>query len=568
MVSLWGTKRDDDDDDDNEPSDPTHGQSSRPSYESREPDENTRLLGSQRQRHADGYLDPNDPAVSPYNLWSVRFTRYLTVLILVVTFLWWVLLLVSIFVSPPGLHSRGSGFFDFSYTTLTLGNLLVALLFFATPSAAMRTSAALIALMLLVDMILILAAKRIRLEEGWVGIASVVWAVVVAIWCVIADRVVAWGKAEEEQRLTGRPETRRSLREWFAVFVSTIILAIYVIITVLMTATLIIRARDATLEMPGERYLVDGDKYAVHLSCVGNVTYANERKNPTILLEAGEHPSEYNFEHWLYSARQNKTISRFCYWDRPGYAWSDNAPSPHSAGMSADALSEALARAGEEGPWILVSAGIGSITSRIFSSRHLREVTGIMMVDPMHEDLLHRIGSASRGFILWGWGVISPLGIQRIAGALFKGRGREDRVYGRNAYQSGKYVKAQLQENLVADSLSKSEVVSARAIQDRNTPVVLVSSGVEVRKSSEWERKQRDLATLTDNLVAWEVVNKAPHEVWQALEGRTTMESALAELVKASALYSKPWDGGEQDGERKHGKKGKHRGERKRKHHG
>ncbi|KAK7540923.1 uncharacterized protein J3D65DRAFT_616925 [Phyllosticta citribraziliensis] len=567
MVSLWGTKRDDDDDN-NEPSDATHGQSSRPSYESREPDENTRLLGSQRQRHADGYLDPNDPAVSPYNLWSVRFTRYLTVLILVVTFLWWVLLLVSIFVSPPGLHSRGSGFFDFSYTTLTLGNLLVALLFFATPSAAMRTSAALIALILLADMILILAAKRIRLEEGWVGIASVVWAVVVAIWCVIADRVVAWGKAEEEERLTGRPESRRSLREWFAVFVSTIILAIYVIIAILMTATLIIRARDATLEMPGERYLVDGDKYAVHLSCVGNVTYTNERKNPTILLEAGEHPSEYNFEHWLYSARQNNTISRFCYWDRPGYAWSDNAPSPHSAGMSADALSEALARAGEEGPWILVSAGIGSITSRIFSSRHLREVTGIMMVDPMHEDLLHRIGSASRGFILWGWGVISPLGIQRIAGALFKGRDREDRVYGRNAYQSGKYIKAQLQENLVADSLSKSEVVSARAIQDRNTPVVLVSSGVEVRKSSEWERKQRDLATLTDNLVAWEVVNKAPHEVWQTLEGRTTMESALAELIKASALYSKPWDGGERDGERKHGKKGKHRGDRNRKHHG
>ncbi|KAK8203766.1 hypothetical protein IWZ01DRAFT_513884 [Phyllosticta capitalensis] len=563
MVSLWGTKRDDDEG----PSE-DHGQPSRPSYESREPDENTRLLGSQRQRPADGYLDPNDPAVSPYNLWSVRFTRYLTVLILVVTFLWWVLLLVSIFVSPPGMHSRGSGFFDFSYTTLSLGNLLVALLFFATPSSAMRVTAALVALVLLVDMILILAARRIRLEEGWVGIACVVWAFVVAIWCVLADRVVAWGKAEEEERLTGRPESRRTLREWLAVFVSTIILVVLFIITVLMTATLIIRARDATLEMPGQRYLVDGDKYAVHLSCVGNVTYTKNRRNPTILLEAGEHPAEQSFEHWIYSARQNNTISRFCYWDRPGYAWSDNAPSPHSAGMSADALSEALAHAGEEGPWILVSAGIGSITSRIFSSRHLRDVTGIMMVDPMHEDLLHRIGSAGRGFVLWGWGVISPLGLQRIAGALFKGRSREDRVYGRNAYQSGKYIKAQLQESLVADSLSKSEVVSARAIQDRGAPLALISSGIEVRKSSEWERKQRDLASLTDNLVTWEVVNKAPHEVWQTLEGRTVMESALAELVKASALYSKPWDGSDRNPERKDGKKGRRKGGHKRKHHG
>lgn len=31
---------------------------------------------------------------------------------------------------------------------------------------------------------------------------------------------------------------------------------------------------------------------------------------------------------------------------------------------------------------------------------------------------------------------------------------REDHVYGRNAYQSGKFIKAQLQENLVADSFS------------------------------------------------------------------------------------------------------------------
>ena len=54
--------------------------------------------------------------VSPYNLWSVRALRYFSVLFAIVTFLWWVLLLVSIFVSPPMMHSRGSGFFDFSYT--------------------------------------------------------------------------------------------------------------------------------------------------------------------------------------------------------------------------------------------------------------------------------------------------------------------------------------------------------------------------------------------------------------------------------------------------------------------
>lgn len=501
-----------------------------------EPTERTRLLVNHRPPpNSDGYLDPDDPAVSPYNLWTVRFMRYLTILFLVISFLWWVLLLVSIFVSPPGLHTRGSGFFDFAYTCLTIGNLLVATIFFVTPAKGIRITTAIIAVLLAVDVIIILAVPRIRLEEGWVGISSVVWAFVMAVWCILTDRVVAYGKREEEERLTGRAETRRTLKEWVAISIATVLTVIFIIIVLLMTATLGIRARDATLKMYGDRILVDGDKYAVHFACVGNISHTGGSKDPTILLEAGEEPLEYDLEHWAYAAYQNGTISRYCYWDRPGYAFSDNAPSPHSAGMSADALSEALARTGEEGPWILVSAGTGSLVARIFSSRHLKQVTGLLLIDPYHEDLLHRIGNPSRGFLLWAWGIISPLGTVRLAGALFQGRTREDRVYGRNAYQSGKFIKAQLQENLIADSLTKNEVVSARHIQSADTPLAIVSSGIEVRKDSEWERKQKDLTTLTDNLVGWDVVNKAPHQVWKSLEGRTVLEKRLKHLVKAAS---------------------------------
>ena len=238
---------------------------------------------------------------------------------------------MAIFVSPPMMHSRGSGFFDFSYTTLTLGNLLVTLLFYASPSMALRIELAVMGLLLLVDVIIIAAVSRIRLEEGWVGIASVIWAFAMVAWCTVVDRVVAWGKREEEQRLTGRPETRRTLREWLAVLVATFIQVIFIAIVVLITTTLIIRARDASLPMYGTRWYVDGDKYQVHLACVGNVTYGDQgQRRPTMLIEAGEEPSEYDFEHWAYSSWSNGIINRYCYWDRPGYAWSDNAPSPHS----------------------------------------------------------------------------------------------------------------------------------------------------------------------------------------------------------------------------------------------
>lgn len=393
-----------------------------------------------------------------------------------------------------------------------------------------------ISVLLLIDMIIILAVPQIRIEEGWIGIASVVWAVLIGLYNVVTNRTVKWGKAEEEERLTGRQETRRSLREWCAVFTATFLMSIFVLITVLLTAVLVLRSRDATLPAPGKRYLVDNEQYSIHLACVGNQTYyKNGKPKPTVLLEGGYMPVEDGLEGWVYSTWTNKTIDRYCYWDRPGIAWSDNAPSPHSAGMSADAISEALAIAGEDGPWILVSAGIGSIYSRVFSARHPRAISGMMFIDGLHEDLLYKIANPGRGFVLWGRGILSPLGLDRLAGALFKGRSKEDRVFGKSSYQGGKFIKNKLQENLVADSLTKNEVVTARNIQAPKVPLVVVTSGVHLQKDKDWERKQEDLTKVTANLIAWDVVKGAPsEEIWKSDEGRKVMEKRLGQLYKGS----------------------------------
>jgi len=536
MVSLWGSKNNGEqeqpeDDVQDQRATSSHSQPSRPSDEATE---RTRLLP--RHEHGVGYLSPDDPAVSPYNLWSVRALRWFEILFLIITCLWWTMLFISIFISPPGMHSRGSGFFDVAYTTLTIGNILTALLFFATPSTAMSILQMAISVLLLIDMIIILAVPRIRVEEGWIGVASVVWAALIGTYNVITNRTVKWGKAEEEERLTGRQETRRSLREWCAVLTATVLMVIFVVITVLLTATLVLRSRDATLQAPGKRYLVDGDKYAIHLACVGNQTYDSDgNANPTVLLEGGYMPVEYSFEEWVYDAYVNGTIDRYCYWDRPGLGWSDNAPSPHSAGMSADAISEALAISGEDGPWILVSAGIGSIYSRVFSARHPRDVKGMMFIDGLHEDLLYKIASPGRGFVLWGRGIISPLGLDRLAGALFKGRTKEDRVFGRSSYQGGKFLKNKLQENLVAESFTKNEVVSARNIQDPSTPLVVVTSGVHLKRDKDWERKQQDLTKVTDKLLAWDIVKGAPsEEIWRSEQGKKVLEKRLGQLYKGT----------------------------------
>ncbi|KAH8657651.1 hypothetical protein BGZ60DRAFT_383341 [Tricladium varicosporioides] len=528
MVSLWGKK---DDDESNGRTTPQNGASSGSNNLPRRSvgaDERSRLLPPPHE----GYLSPDDPAVSPYNLWSVRFLRYFTVLFAVVNFLWWTLLLVSIFVSPPGMHSRGSGFFDFFYTTMTMGLVLTVLLFFSTPSEAAQITCLVLAVILLVDVIIIVVVPKLRLEEGWVGIVSVTWTLLISIWTAFTDRIVTWGKHEEEERLTGRMETRRTLKEWVSVLTSTIVLVMLVIVAILLSATLVLRARDASLAPPGKRYFVDGDKYQIHIFCEGNTTDSKGRNVPTVLFEAGDGPFAGGMIQVAESSLANQSISRYCYSDRPGIAWSDNAPSPFSAGMAADALSEALAQAGEEGPFILASAGVGCIYSRVFSSRHGRDVKGLLLIDPLHEDLLYRLGSPSSGLLLWAWGVISPLGLDSTFSAIFRGRSREDRVYGRSAYQGGKFIKAKLQESLVANSLTKNEVSSARNIQKGKTPLAVISSGINVRKDSEWERKQRDLTHITDNLKSWDIVNKAPSEVWKTFDGREMIEKRLKELVQ------------------------------------
>lgn len=180
--------------------------------------------------------------------------------------------------------------------------------------------------------------------------------------------------------------------------------------------------------------------------------------------------------------------------------------------MASDVLSQALSRAGEDGPyvvphkpllffslhssinhvprsWVLASAGIGSLYSRVFSSRHGQEVRGLLMIDPLHEDLLGRVGAPGRGFRLWLQGVLSPCGLDRIPAAILRHRSARDRIYGGSAYQSGGVIFAKLQESLVANSLTRRDVVSSRTIQYRTTPVVVVTSGVQMRKDSEWESK-------------------------------------------------------------------------------
>lgn len=136
-----------------------------------------------------------------------------------------------------------------------------------------------------------------------------------------SNLLTQWGKKEEEERLTGRPETRRTLLEWTEVLLSSIGLGVLAVVVFLMTCTLMLRALDARLAPPGERYWVDGDKYQMHLFCEGNKTDAAGNKALTVLIEGGEDAVGYGLWQFAENALKNGSIARYCFADRPGMAW-------------------------------------------------------------------------------------------------------------------------------------------------------------------------------------------------------------------------------------------------------
>lgn len=71
-----------------------------------------------------------------------------------------------------------------SFSTLATGSLVLLLLFFATPAKSEQYSWIILSVFLFIDIIIILAVGRIREEEGWVGIVTVIWATVISTWGV------------------------------------------------------------------------------------------------------------------------------------------------------------------------------------------------------------------------------------------------------------------------------------------------------------------------------------------------------------------------------------------------
>ncbi len=137
----------------------------------------------------------------------------------------------------------------------------------------------------------------------------------------------------------------------------------------------------------GEK-LVDVGGHRLLLTCRGEGA-------ATVVLESG-HATPPSSVVWREVMAKLEGLSRVCHYDRAGYFNSETGPEPRTASRIARELHEALSNAREAAPFVLVGHSFGGASVRAFAKEYPREVSGLVLVESVHEDMRSRLTAVRR----------------------------------------------------------------------------------------------------------------------------------------------------------------------------
>ena len=158
--------------------------------------------------------------------------------------------------------------------------------------------------------------------------------------------------------------------------------------------TAVLDAVDRRQVQPPGELLELGDGRHLHLDVTepdGASDTAGDR--PTVVLEAGAGGTAAT---WAWVASELADQVRVVAYDRAGYGFSDASDAPVDAASVAADLHEALELGGVDGPVVLVGHSLGAGYARVFAASYPERVAGLVLLDPVHEDQLERLGAEER----------------------------------------------------------------------------------------------------------------------------------------------------------------------------
>lgn len=522
------------------------------------------LLRDSHHSHREAHLvDPDDPIVSPLNLYRIQFLRGTLLSILAFNLVVFLFVLVSDFISIPGFNARGKSFLELDLSLLCILTGAVTLWCFAVPAYYERILGYVSCALVAIDFIVVFTVPYLRVQLGPLGVFLMLWTLFnIAVNC-LADYSVERGKAQQEIKFTGRVEKRRTVFELFVIFVKILLKLAILLLIWNISLSLWLLAFDTHEKPWGKMVSVNDDSFKVHLSCYGDVHAKmgndtdDKAKQPILLLEGGQQTSSEEFQEWVEELYHMNKIERYCIWDRPGYGFSDSAPSPVSIAIVVEYLMEALKEEKIEGPFSAIGFDVGGLYSRVFALRNPQLTHSLLLVDSWHEDLLKHFpfsGSNKKnegrrtfrhildlmdswqGFKLWIRGVLAPLGFVRNLHWFIHPRKylSKSRIFGQDMVYSPKYLRARLQEQVTAAILSYNEV---RTADVRKIALSVILSDFMIKNSLNWGKWQRELAKISDNPLEWVVAENSEHKIWKSPKGREQLQQLLLRTVSEKSNF-------------------------------
>jgi pimeloyl-ACP methyl ester carboxylesterase len=133
---------------------------------------------------------------------------------------------------------------------------------------------------------------------------------------------------------------------------------------------------DGTYARPG-KFFTASDGTSLNFYCRG-------AGSPTVIFEAGE--GDWS-PAWATVQPEISKWTRTCSYDRSGAGFSALGPLPTNVERFVEELHSALRDGGVDGPYILVGHAYGGDIARAFADLYLRDVAGMVLVDPDEVDV-------------------------------------------------------------------------------------------------------------------------------------------------------------------------------------